>query len=279
MMLFYLSVASGTQRKVAEHLKYPHILINYMTKSNTPPKCARTLFVDSGGFPSSYIHNGYSKTDEEYLRFVMKHRADYYALRDYPCEPQILRRHGVTVRQQIERTLTHHLKLLDMHEKMSVHAVPVPVIQGWRMSDYTECIDLFREHGLLAEYMAVGSLCRRHQVKKIRRIILSVRKELPSWVRLHAFGTKISVLKNQDVANAIYSVDSSAAEFSARLRRFRLAQHSGDIPSTFDISLEETRRYLQKVRRLVRRRHDNTVQTCMSHFLRSRRRCSEAACS
>jgi len=266
-LIFYMSVASGTQKRVVEALNYPYVLVNYMTKSNTPPKCARVLFVDSGGFPSSYIHNGYNKTDRQYLIYVIRNKATYYALRDYPCEPQILRRHNITVYDQIDRTLTHHIKLLELHDRLAVSATPVPVIQGWRMEHYHECIDLFREHGLISNYMAIGSLCRRHQVKKIRRIILGVRRELPSWVKLHAFGTKISVLRNKDVVQALHSVDSAAMDFAARFKKLRLISgiRRDDSLSMFDIALEEARAYLRRVQKLTHVEQDSTIQTSLAH--------------
>ena len=165
MQVFYLSVASGSQKRTVEALDYPYVLVNFLTKTNTPPKSAKVLFVDSGGFHSSFVHGGYNKSDAEYLHFVRKTKADYFALRDYPCEPQILKKHNVTVKDQILRTVNHHIKLLDLAKKYELSAKPIPVIQGWEIGDYLFCLDKFREHGLIGngfDYIAIGSLCRRH---------------------------------------------------------------------------------------------------------------------
>jgi len=249
--VFFLSVASGTQKKTAEALNYPHILVNFMTKSNTPPRC-ETLFVDSGGFPSSFIYNGYNKTDLEYLHFVKKTKATFFALRDYPCEPQILQKHNTTAKNQILRTVEHHIKLLDLLDYYDLSAKPIPVIQGWEIGDYLFCIDLFREHGLIGngfDYIAIGSLCRRNATTQIRKIILTVRQELKDSVKLHCFGTKISVLKDLAVWRAVYSVDSAAWDFDARWQRYRKKINA----SAFEASLILAERYLEKIERLRRR--------------------------
>jgi len=242
--IFFLSPASGTQIKVVSELRYPYILINFMTKNSKYVPSAEILFVDSGGFPSSFLYNGYNRTDLEYLHFVRKTKANLFALRDYPCEPQILQKYNVTAKDQIHRTLEHHIKLLELSERLEVKAKPIPVIQGWELEDYYYCIDLFREHGLITDYMAIGSLCRRNATKQIQQIIIKVRQELPAWVKLHAFGVKLSALKNIVVWRALHSCDSSAWDFWARFEKRPL--------DTFEKSLETCRKYLEKIECLRR---------------------------
>ena len=244
MKVFFLSPASGTQIKVVSELRYPYILINFMTKNSKYVPSAEVLFVDSGGFPSSFLYNGYNRSDLEYLHFVRKTKADLFALRDYPCEPQILQKYNVTVKDQIHRTLEHHIKLLELSERLEIKAKPIPVIQGWKIPDYLYCIDLFKEHGLITDYMAIGSTCRRTAVKETRNVILAVREELPNSIKLHAFGVKLSVLNNKAVWDALYSADSSAWDFWARFEKRPL--------DTFNKSLETCRKYLEKIERLRR---------------------------
>jgi len=222
MKIFYLSPASGAQFSVVFKLKYPYVLVNFMTKLRDYAKQVRqyckVLMIDSGGFPLSFIHNGYNIPDYKYLAFVKTVKADYFVLRDYPCEPQILRKYNVTAKDQIHRTLDHHLKLLEFYERSNVVAIPIPVIQGWEIDDYLYCIDLYKEHGLIGgkfNYVAIGTTCRRRQVKITQRIILTVRSELPNKIKLHAFGVKLSVLNNKAVWDALYSTDSSAWDYKS----------------------------------------------------------------
>jgi len=249
MDVFYLSPASGTQLKVVKTLKYPYVLVNFMTRlSKYIRRYAHgaTLFVDSGGFPSSFIHNGYNRSDAEYLFFVKKVKAKFFALRDYPCEPQLLKKHGVTVRDQIHRTLDHHIKLLELFERQDINSQPIPVIQGWEVEDYLYCIDMYEEHGLIFDYMAVGSTCRRQAVKETQQVILAVRDELPN-IKLHAFGVKLSVLNNKAVWDALYSADSSAWDYWARFekRPFPLFERSLARVKEYLARIEEFRRVFE----------------------------------
>jgi len=242
--IFFLSPASGTQHKVVRKLKYPYILINYMTKNNKPPPCARILFIDCGGFPSSFIHGGYTTSDEEYLKYVKKVKATMFALRDYPCEPQILEKYKITAKDQINRTLKNHIKLLELMDKFNVFSRPIPVIQGWKLEDYLYCLDLFKEHGLIFDYIAIGSLCRRASTKTIRKIILTLRKELPKWIRIHGFGVKLDVLKDKATWEAVYSVDSSAWDLWARIDTLKQGTNR------YQKTIEILQQYLQKLQKL-----------------------------
>ena len=73
---------------------------------------------------------------------------------------------------------------------------------------------LFKEHGLIDkfDYIAIGSTCRRHKTKEVRKIIMTLSKELKGK-KLHAFGVKLSVLDDFNIWNALYSCDSSAWDF------------------------------------------------------------------
>ena len=143
-------------------------------------------------------------------------QADLYALRDYSCEIEILKKHKTTVREQIIRTFEHHLKLLELHDKLNVKSQPVPVIQGWNIEDYLYCTDIYRDHGIIMDYMAIGTLCRRGMTKTIRKIILTIKNELPTWVKIHAFGVKIKVLGNKAVWNSTYGFDTSSWSLDGR---------------------------------------------------------------
>ena len=255
MRVFYAGIASGSQCKTIARLRYPFILVNYMSKNSyyyatRCRKFAKILFIDSGGFPSSFIYNGYNTSDEDYLRFVSQVYADYFALRDYPCEPQILKKFGVTVKDQILRTLDNHLSLLELYENNCVKAKPIPVIQGWKIEDYLHCLDLFQEHGLLKfDYIAIGSTCRRHEVAYTRKIIFAIRDVLPKKIKLHAFGVKISVLDDKAIWDSLYSVDSTAWDFIARWKNLKKKSKTSECMA---------KDYFYRVRELSRKHEQQT---------------------
>lgn len=157
-------------------------------------------------------------------------------------------------RIKILRTVNHHIKLLDLIEKYDISAKPIPVLQGWEVEDFLFCLDLFKEHALISDYMAIGSLCRRNAVTDIRKIILTVREELKDSIKIHCFGTKISVLKDLAVWRAVYSVDSAAWDFDARWQRYRNKINA----TAFEASLTLAKLYLNKIER-IRRKFDGIV--------------------
>jgi len=220
MERFYLSLASSSQRYAAKTLGYPYILVNYMTRMNKPPQYGyEELFIDSGGFSSSLLSGEYTKSDDEYLWHVEELQPDYFALRDYPCEPELLKQHGRTVEMHQEMTLEHHLQLLDKLDNYDITGDWVPVLQGWTLEEYLDCVDLFREHGLLCDYVAIGSVCRRGSQNEIRRIISVVKHQIGGR-RLHAFGLNVGVLRDPHLWSCVYSVDSGAFDYAARKRRW-----------------------------------------------------------
>ncbi len=243
MEKFYLSLASGSQRKTARVMKYPNILINFMTGHNTPLKYSyETLFIDSGGFYSSMHTGKYTKSDDEYLQFIEKVMPEYFALRDFPCEPQLLKKQGLTVRQNIRRTVDNHIALIDKLPNYCINSEPVPVIQGWTKGDYLGCLDAFKEQGLMSNYMAVGSVCRRASVSIIQNIIVSIRDNIPAWVHLHGFGIKLTALSDLAIWNALYSIDSGAWDYVARWKKY-----NGEETSIPDASINAATAYIEKI--------------------------------
>lgn len=243
-MIIYFSCASGSQVKTCRELQYPHVLISFATRKNRPPQYGPELFIDSGGFFSSLKSGRYASADEEYLQYIQRWQPAAWALRDYPCEPHLLQQWDRTVQDNIRRTVEHHAKLLDLAQDCGLQETAVPVLQGWHPRDYIDCLDLFRDAGLIKGYMAIGSICRRGQVGQIERIITALRQELPGHVKLHGFGLKYTALRERSIWQYLHSVDTGAWDYEARWRK-----HRGEL-SIPDASLIVAAEYLQKLRRL-----------------------------
>lgn len=259
---FYFGAASGSSRKALRQLEEPNVMLNYATKNNRPWDGIERLFIDSGGYSFMKGMGEYETTDSEYLDFVERHEPEIFALRDYPCEPDVLSEHGRTVDDHQQRTLARHIHLHDLLDNSAVESRPLAVLQGWRLHEYLECIDLFRDHGVLTDRVGIGSVCRRNQEAEIRRVILAIREELPDSVELHAFGVKSSVLKYPDVRAGLASADSQSYEMQAQWSTLH-AKGAGS--KTFrDSALE----YLKQKRRidvlLAGESDDATTQTMLT---------------
>jgi len=211
---FYFGASSRISRKALRELHEPNVMLNYATKMNRPWGGIEQLFIDSGGYSFMKGKGEYGTSDGKYLDFIEKHGPDLYALRDYPCEPDVLNDHDRTVEDHQRRTLERHVSLLNKHEDRRLDERPLSVVQGWRRSDYLDHIEQLRDHGAVTDYVGIGSVCRRNQAPEIRRIILAVRDALPATTDLHAFGVKGSVLRFREVAEALDSVDSAAYDWS-----------------------------------------------------------------
>jgi|APHM01.1.fsa_nt_gi hypothetical protein len=213
---FYFGAASGSARKALRQLEEPNVMLNYATQNNQPWSGIDRLFIDSGGYSFMKGKGEYTTTDVEYLDFIEKHQPEIWALRDYPCEPDVLSEHGRDVREHQRRTTQRHVSLVSKLEGRNIEGRPVSVLQGWDVDDYLRHIDELREHDVLTQYVGIGSVCRRHQSEQIKRIILSVADELPPQCELHAFGVKGSALEYPRVRAALSSADSQSFDFRAR---------------------------------------------------------------
>jgi hypothetical protein len=212
----YYGAASGQQRAALSRLEPEGVMISHATQNNTPFNGDYDLFVDSGGYHHMAGGTGeYESSDAEYLEYIRRHRPKRWALRDYPCEPDLLDQLGRSVADQQQRTLEHHLDLYNDIIGTEIEDSAVVVLQGWTVEQYLSALEDFYDYGLPLKHVAIGSVCRRNQDEEIAEVVLSVREELPSGANLHAFGVKGSVLRFEEVVEALDSVDSAAYDYQA----------------------------------------------------------------
>lgn len=176
-----------------------------------------SFLLDSGGFQFIKNHSKYTKTIEEYLEKVLFLQPDIFVSRDWMCEPSQLKITRLSVQQHMNRTVYEQyniMRLVEHHSFLDYDEFPkfMGVIQGWKLNDYLHCIDQLKEHGLILDYMGIGTLCRRNKVNEIIEIGKAIKKELPN-TKLHGFGVKKQVLKHPEAKNIFYSIDTAAAQF------------------------------------------------------------------
>jgi hypothetical protein len=138
---------------------------------------------------------------------------------DWICEPNAIRKTGLSISKHVEKTVTslgtilnlieHSPKIRPIRFASGSYFDVIGVIQGWSIEDYLCCIDMLRDQGLILPHMAVGSLCRPNSEKQVIRILRAIKRELPD-VKLHGLGVKTSVLKYPEAREILYSVDSAA---------------------------------------------------------------------
>lgn len=201
----------------------PHFMWSYYPlrnrKSALPAK-GKFWILDSGGFSFLRLQGKYPMNEKQYLEHAHLLNPNLTVSMDWMCEPDIIKRTGLSIKEHIEKTVSSYwtiLNIIDTHpgniieSASSFNNIPgvLGVIQGWSIEDYLSCIDLLRDHDLIQPYMGVGTLCRRHSEKQILHILRAIKRELPN-VQLHGFGVKTSILKYPEARELLYSIDSAA---------------------------------------------------------------------
>jgi len=141
---------------------------------------------------------------------------EWAAPQDWMCEPMMLAKTGLTVRQHQERTVANFLELRALAPRLPF----IPVLQGWELADYLRCVEMYDCAGvdLRAESLVgLGSVCRRQSTDEIRETLSGL------GLRLHGFGVKTAGLALY--AEHLSSADSMAWSYDAR-RSAPIAGHT-----------------------------------------------------
>ena len=105
---------------------------------------------------------------------------------------------------------------------------PLPVLQGWKASDYLRSLELMqavweRWEPWLAPpaLIGIGSVCRRnlkHPDHGLFAILAALEGNIPQGSRVHLFGVKGSCLSELKMLDWVASADSMAYDFGARIK-------------------------------------------------------------
>ncbi|WP_432263371.1 DUF7221 family queuine tRNA-ribosyltransferase-like protein [Cupriavidus sp. TMH.W2] len=186
----------------------------------------------AGVFPWTY---------EQYIEFATLCGASWWSQPDLCCEPEIAHNQEeidfrinatATLLEGVLRVLYEWQNQLAKTCSASVVASmlrpPVPVVQGWSVSDYERSLDLLnavweRWQPWLAApaLIGVGSVCRRnlkHPKHGLFAVLAALEGKLPKGSRLHLFGVKGAALSEVKMLDWVASVDSMAYDFGARIK-------------------------------------------------------------
>ena len=111
-------------------------------------------------------------------------------------------------------TLSRYKALINANDS---EVVILPVLQGYDPEDYARHV---RDYGSLLKenaWVGVGSVCKRNAdpcaIYDVLDAILEVRPDL----RLHGFGIKKTSLQDDRIRSRLFSADSMAWSFNARM--------------------------------------------------------------
>jgi hypothetical protein len=160
-----------------------------------PFRAAAPWALDSGGFTELSLHGEWKTTPESYVAAIRTYAArvgmpDFAAPQDWMCEPFMIQRTGLSVYDHQRRTVANLLRLRELAPDLPI----IPVLQGWRMADYLQCLDMYADAGIdLARepLVGLGSVCRRQSTDDIAEIVTTL---ADLGLRLHGFGVKTAGL-------------------------------------------------------------------------------------
>jgi hypothetical protein len=172
--------------------------------------------LDSAGFVAMVKYRGYPWSVDEYVGLAASYPWAWWASMDFCCEPQVAGDREAVL-ERVRRTAD---MLPVVREAAERHGAPppMPVLQGWQVSDYLRCAEW---SGDLPDLVGLGSVCRR-QVKGpdgLLAIVDALDQRLATNVRLHLFGVKgpgVHALRGHP---RVASIDSMAWDFACRRER------------------------------------------------------------
>lgn len=172
--------------------------------------------MDSGAFTELIQHGRYRHSVAEYAVEIRRWRDCGHLVaavsQDYMCEPFILAKTGLTVAEHQRLTIERYDAL--MAEQTGVYILPV--LQGYRPSEYVEHIRHYGARLMHGAWVGVGSVCKRNaDMGAIERVLMAIHSERPD-LRLHGFGLKTTALESSCVRDLLYSADSMAWSFAER---------------------------------------------------------------
>jgi hypothetical protein len=186
------------------------------------PVASHQWALDSGAFSELATHGRWTLTADEYVAAVRRYRDEigqlaWAAPQDYMCEPQMLARTGLSVREHQRRTVENFLRLRQLAPDMPI----IPVAQGWELDDYLACVEMYAEAGIdltKEPLVGLGSVCRRQATAEIAAIVIRLHG---LGLRLHGFGVKTEGIRRY----GRYLVSADSMAWSLRGRRIAGCAH------------------------------------------------------
>lgn len=173
--------------------------------------------MDSAAFSEITRHRDHRFSPDEYAAEVRRWSNNGCLLaavtQDYMCEPHILEITGWRIEDHQELTIARYDAIL-MAGTEGVYLMPV--LQGYKVQEYLNHIDMYGDRLKQGMWVGVGSICKRNgRPKEVAEILTAIKAKRPD-LYLHGFGLKTTGLSDPDVRSLLYTADSMAWSFAAR---------------------------------------------------------------
>lgn len=178
------------------------------------PRAITTWALDSGGFTELSMFGEWRTSAATYAADIVRYKAEigglaWAAPQDWMCEPFMIQKTGLSIREHQRRTVSNFLELRQLG------APVIPVVQGYSLADYDQCVALYDAAGVdLAQQplVGLGSVCRRQATDEIGHVCQLMHQL--GITKLHGFGCKAGAI--QRYGPLLASADSMAWSFGGR---------------------------------------------------------------
>lgn len=200
----------------AVHFDRSFISVNRLRRRRGPFPVGDWI-MDSGAFTEISAHGRYRSSVREYAvearRWIGLGHLELIVSQDYMCEPFILDKTGMTVAMHQALTIIRYDDLLQCDPGRPV----MPVLQGFAPVDYVEHVKAYGSRLTEGMRVGVGSVCKRNADPVSIIAVLSAIKLVRPDLKLHGFGLKTTALAYPEICLLLYSADSMAWSYRARI--------------------------------------------------------------
>jgi hypothetical protein len=173
--------------------------------------------MDSGAFTTISKYGGYPEPVSAYADQIRRWKSNGELVaavsQDYMCESHMLAKTGMTIHEHQVLTVSRYDQLIA--EDTGVYIMPV--LQGYDPQDYVRHLEMYGPRLAYGAYVGVGSVCKRNaNPSAIAEVLFAIKSKRPD-LRLHGFGVKTTALIWDSVRDNLYSADSMAWSFAARM--------------------------------------------------------------
>jgi hypothetical protein len=212
-MKFYVGLHQPSD---AKHFSLAFVSVNRV-RGRKKAIGAGAWIMDSGAFTEIATHGRYRSSVEEYAAEINRWADDPTLVaavaQDYMCEPFILAKTGLTVKDHQRLTIERYDALVAL---VDPRVYVMPVLQGYAIEDYLRHIEMYGDRLKPGAYVGVGSICKRNtDIEQIEDILTAIKIVRPDLL-LHGFGLKTTALSSFVVQELLESADSMAWSFAAR---------------------------------------------------------------
>lgn len=199
----------------AQHFDAAFVSVNRLRKRKSAFKVGDWI-MDSGAFTEISTHGHYRHGVKEYAAEIRRWKDNGNLLaavsQDWMCEPWIVEKTGLSVRQHQQLTVERYDELLADDTGVYI----LPVLQGYHPDDYVRHIRMYGARLTPGAWVGVGSVCKRNgDPSAIARVLIAIKHERPDLL-LHGFGLKKTALSSDFISSQLHTADSMAWSFHAR---------------------------------------------------------------